>query len=145
MQTASHCPTCRTPFTYIRKVADGLVVKEKTLEPRWDSDSEYEDAWLRCQICGSSDHEGMLQCGGEGGSCPNMYHLRCLGLTSMPSALWLCVNCRSAEAYHRYEAMNAELQDSINESYGSELISDFESEDLYEGEDYHDSWSEGSE
>ena len=130
-------------FDTIEKRVGGQVVKSMSIGRRWSlssSDSHYSDTWRDCQICGGEGTDDMLYCSGELGDCPNSYHIRCLGLQSMPADPWLCAECRSREDVARAESWEESDRSDYQSSYGFDDAEGNSYED-YEDDVYDDEWA----
>eukprot|EP00742_Colponemidia_sp_Colp-10_P010775 GILJ01011869.1.p1 GENE.GILJ01011869.1~~GILJ01011869.1.p1 ORF type:complete len:1279 (+),score=240.48 GILJ01011869.1:198-4034(+) len=66
--------------------------KRSRAEQPTDEEEEEEDDWAdRCKECGKQGN--LLCCEG----CPNTFHLKCVGLKSVPKGSWFCPPCDKAK------------------------------------------------
>ena len=55
-----------------------------------DDDSSPADEWdSRCSVC--HKRGDLMCCDG----CPNVYHVKCAGLTAIPEDAWFCSDCQN--------------------------------------------------
>ncbi|EPE28810.1 FYVE/PHD zinc finger [Glarea lozoyensis ATCC 20868] len=103
-QKANSCPFCRQIFNLVEVLdrVGGTVLSEYEVEnkkqvastdfdPGWMEEAEEEEEVSICPICSGSDNEDvLLLCD----ACNAPYHTYCVGLSSVPSGQWFCMECQ---------------------------------------------------
>lgn len=115
-QKANSCPICRQQFNLVHVLdkVGGNFLSEYEVEDKkqvaefdpsaWIEDEEDEEEEARpCPVCGESDQpDVLLLCD----SCDAPYHTHCIGLHSVPSGNWFCMECTHDGAYERAAALH---------------------------------------
>ncbi|EFR04749.1 hypothetical protein MGYG_07757 [Nannizzia gypsea CBS 118893] len=103
VERANSCPICRQNFNVVELTSkvggpavSSYVVEDRVqvadIDPSMLGDDllEYTDEFQPCSICGDDDNEAvLLLCDG----CDVASHTYCLGLDSVPSGPWFCMQC----------------------------------------------------